>query len=295
MTRLAVLDLGGTRLKAGLLEDGAAEPTRIVAVPHDGTMRGALDLVELVLDQLTPDGCDAVGMGVPGLVDDDGQVLSLPGKLAGATTTDLRARLQQRTRGPVRIVNDAVAAALGEAEHGAGRGYRRVMVVTLGTGVGTAVVEGGRPLGAGALGGGLCGGGVPIPGSGGGVDSAGRRGTFEARCSAAALLAAVVDAGCPADDVAAAWMLFVAGDPAAVRGVSTYREDLIAGLVALACAHAPDVLVVGGGAARPALLDGAESAVRARLFPGQSLDVRLTELGDAAALVGLGSLLREVA
>lgn len=270
---VVLADLGGTRLKAGRL--GSVERV----IEHGGDWRGALREVLRALDG------EALALCVPGLVDGH-RVVSLPGKLPGLQGADLSAVLGVPV---VLLVNDAVAHAVGEARAGAGRGAGRLVAVTIGTGVGVAVVEDGLPLGRGPTGGGVLGGGLPLPAPvDGPLDSAGRAGTFEGRCSTSSLVAAVPGAV----DVASAYALAAAGDPLAVRGFRDYQRWLARGLGALCAAHAPEVVVVGGGAARQELLDGVQGAVRDTLWPGQTVDVRLAELGDAAALVGLRSLLR---
>jgi glucokinase len=274
---VVLADLGGTRLKAGRLGRVHGGPEHVVE--HGGDWRGALREAVRVL------GGQELALCVPGLVD-GGRVCSLPGKLPGLQDADLAGAAGVPV---VLLVNDAVAYAVGEALAGAGRGAARVAAVTIGTGIGVAVVEDGRPLGRGPLGAGVLGGGLPLPGPvDGPLDSAGRPGTFEARCQAASLVAAVPGAA----DVASAYALFKAGVPAAVEGFSDYRRWLARGLGALCAAHAPDVVVVGGGAARPPLLDGLEGLVRDRLWPGQAVQVRRAQLGDAAALAGLRLLLR---
>lgn len=240
-----------------------------MALEHDGAWLPAL------VAAIARTGADEVALAVPGLVEDE-RVVALPGKLPGLEDSDLPSLLGARV--PL-VVNDALAYGVGEAVRGAGRGAARVVVVTLGTGVGVAVVEDGLPLGRGRLGGGLLGGQLPLGGASG-QDTGGRTGTFEAHCRAEALVASVPGAV----DVGSA---YAAGGPGA-----DYRAWLVRGLASLVLVHAPDVLVVGGGAARPELLDGLQEDVAAGLWPGQRVDVRLAELGDAAALVGLQELLR---
>lgn len=242
-------DLGGTRLKAGLLVDGA--PTDVAVVDHGGEWLPALR------SALVSSGADELALCVPGIVD-GGRVVALPGKLPGLENASLTGLLGVRVGV---VVNDAVAYGVGEAVRGAGVGLSRVVVVTLGTGVGVVVIEDGSPLGRGPLGGGILGGQLPL--GGGGVDSTGRAGTIEALCRADALTA---------------------------HGIDVYRADLVRALTALCLAHAPDGMVVGGGAAQPGLLDGVEEQVRAGLWPGQSVVVRVAALGDAAGLHGLAVL-----
>ena len=267
MTVLAV-DLGGTRLKSAELTGGVPGP--VTAVAHGGEWLDALRAASA--------GASAVALAVPGVVS-DGRVVSLPGKLSGIENADLSALLGV----PVMlVVNDAIEYGVGTAP-GAGRW----VVVTLGTGVGCAVVEDGRPLGRGPFGGGVLGGQVVIGAESGPLDTSGARGTFEAHCRADALVASVPGAA----DVASAYELVAAGDPAALQGFSDFRQWLVRGLATLCLAHAPDGVVVGGGAARPELLDGLEHDLRAHLWHGQSVVLQLDSLGDAAALHGLGRLL----
>ena len=270
MTILAV-DLGGTRLKSAVLSGGVPGP--VTAVEHGGEWLDALREASA--------GASAVAMCVPGLVS-GGRVVSLPGKLPGIENADIAGLLGLPV---VLLVNDAIAYGVGAAstcsEHG------RVVVVTLGTGVGCAVVEDGMPLGRGPLGGGVLGGQVVIGNATGPLDTSGTRGTFEAHCRADSLVASIPGA----TDVASAYALVQTRDPDALQGFSDYRSWLVRGLATLCLAHAPECVVVGGGAARPELLDGLEHDLRAHLWHGQSVVLRLDTLGDAAALHGLGLLL----
>lgn len=265
MTVLA-FDLGGTRLKSAVLTGGVPGP--VTAVTHGGAWQAAL--------RAACDGATAVALCVPGVVA-SGRVVSLPGKLPGIENADLSALLGLPV---LLVVNDAIAYGVGAAP-----GPGRSVVVTLGTGVGCAVVEDGRPLGRGPLGGGVLGGQLLIGEESGPIDTSGAQGTFEARCRADSLVASVPGAA----DVAAAYALVASGDPAALQGFSDYRSWLVRGLAALCLAHAPDSVVVGGGAARAELLEGLD--LRSHLWHGQSVVLRLDPLGDAAALHGLGRML----
>ena len=114
------------------------------------------------------------------------------------------------------------------------------------------------------------------------------RGTFEARCRADSLVASVPGA----TDVESAYGLVASGDPAAVEGFSDYR--VVAGArAAPRCAWRTRRTASWSAEARPraALLDGLEHDLRAHLWHGQSVVLLLDELGDAAALHGLGRLL----
>ena len=304
--RLALaFDLGGTRLKAGVVAVGTGEVVH-EADPVDAPAEwlAAQQLIEQVAADLRRVHGDVAGAGLalPGVID-GGTVVSLPGKLAGAEGADVAGWLAgtiARPGGATVVVNDAIAAGVGEATAGAGSGARRTVVVTLGTGVGVCVVEGGEPLGTGPFGGGILGGQLPIgppdPGlleADGWVDTAGRTGTVEARCRAQALVAQAELRGGEWADARAVADAAAAGDVRALDAVAGYRADVARGLAALAHAHAPDRVVVGGGVAGAESLvhRGLEAAVNAQLAFGLRVGVLGAVLGSAAGLAGVGVLL----
>ena len=133
MTVLA-LDLGGTRLKAAAIDGD--KPFTVVAAPS------SLDaVVEVGRRVLATAPCEKVGLCVPGIVSAAGVVETLPGKLDGLVGVDLRAFLSESFGLPVgAVVNDAVAFGWAEAS---ARPRKRVLTVTIGTGVGTVLVADG--------------------------------------------------------------------------------------------------------------------------------------------------------
>lgn len=283
---MLAIDLGGTRVKAAVLADRT--PGAVVVVDHGGAgLEEALLCVAQLVEQLAPQGCARVAMCVPGLVDDDGRVVALPGKLDGAVGADLVGWLERHTGGRAVVVNDAIAYGIGEAADEPGR----TVVMTIGTGVGTAVLEAGRPLGRGPLGGGQLSGQLPLTADGP-RDTSGRAGTVEAWCRASRITDEVRAAGCDVDDVPSAYAAAAAGDPLAQQGFAAYRGWLARGIAALCLAHAPDTVIVGGGPVRPdgLLLDGLAELVDPLLWSGQEVVVRAARHGDAAALVGLAVL-----
>lgn len=292
MTTLA-FDVGGTRLKAAVVSDGRIGPvTTRVTEGLDADAVVAL-LRATGAELASGRDVDAIGIAVPGIVD-DGRVVALPGKFDGLVGRDLAGEVGAAPGAPTTVVNDAIAAGVGEATSGAGAGHRRVVTMTIGTGVGTAAVEDGVPLGSGPWGGGLMGGQIPISDDEHGpTDTNGRRGTIEARCAAVRLLDEARAAGCRAGDLVELLARWRAGDSAARAAVDSYRHWLQRAVVALAQAHAPTVVVVGGGPVSTDagwLIDGMTEEVRAGLWPGQQLVVVPAALGDAAALVGVAAL-----
>ena len=132
MTVLA-LDLGGTRLKAAAVD--VDKPFTVVTAPS--SLEAVVEVGRRVLGTAP---CEKVGMCVPGIVE-GGVVRTLPGKLDGLVGVDLRVLLAESFGLPVgAVVNDAVAFGWAEA---AVRPGKRVLTVTIGTGVGTVLVADG--------------------------------------------------------------------------------------------------------------------------------------------------------
>jgi len=130
--RVLAFDLGGTRLKAGFVEDRRCEP-----VFGDPCLEAVAAAGRALMEGHGPP--DVVAMCVPGLVV-DGRVTVLPGKLEGIVGRDLRAFLGAAFGVPVgAVVNDAHAFGWGEAF--VRTNHKRVLTVTIGTGVGTCLVD----------------------------------------------------------------------------------------------------------------------------------------------------------
>ena len=283
-------DLGGTRLKAGVVDAATGTVKRATTAPTGGDAEAAFDAVRAAGRELIGDRCpDGVGLSVPGLVDDGGRVVSLPGKFDGIVGRDLPQVLSQVFGAPAVVCNDAIAYGIGEAVYGAGRGGERVLVMTIGTGVGVTVLERGQRLGAGPLGGGILGGQIPYSEETGPTDTSGRQGTIEARCAAARILDG---AGGKYETVEELYDGFDREEEAAIEAVEAYQPWLVRAIVALTHAHAPDVFVLGGGPMheRSPLLAHLQPRVDERLWPGVAVDIRLAQLGDHAALAGVARL-----
>jgi glucokinase len=150
MTWAAGIDVGGTRIKAVAASADGTVLRRVTHATADGTatagdwIRLAREALEVFSRELGRPPT-AVGMCAPGLVAPDGRSIAhLPGKLAGLAGIDWTTSLEREETVPV--LNDAHAALLGEVWAGAARGRYDVVMLTLGTGVGGAVLSGGRLL-----------------------------------------------------------------------------------------------------------------------------------------------------
>ena len=141
------LDLGGTNIKAALVERNAGLVTA-QSVPTE-TEKGAahvldriVEVTQSIIETASDKHIDGVGIGAPGTINWDRTSLIYPPNIPGWEVINLREALQKRIRPDLRVLveNDANVAALGSAHYGAGRPYDSFIMVTLGTGVGGAII-----------------------------------------------------------------------------------------------------------------------------------------------------------
>ncbi len=283
MTRLLGLDLGGTTVRAVLVAPGDPPAVEGSWVVPAGAERGPDAVVETLIELGRRAGPARVaGVGVPGLFDfATGEVVfftNLPGPWEGYA---LRARLAAGLGMPVTLVNDARAFTLAEWQIGAGRGCRTLACLTLGTGVGGGLVIGGR-LHFGAFGiAGELGHQTVLPG--GPVCGCGNPGCMEALTRAPAVAAA---AG--RDTFEEVLTGAAAGDDRCETALATAVEHFATGLANVVTTIGPERIVVGGGAADPALVARIEEAVRRRvtLVPPEQVHVVPAALGAEAGAIG---------
>ncbi|HEX8072135.1 MAG TPA: ROK family protein [Pyrinomonadaceae bacterium] len=137
------VDLSGTTLRAALVgADGQVAARRDAAIEGDAVGPQVARLVAELRD--AGPAVAALGVGIPGLVRPDTGRVVVSADLPAAARGDLRAEIAQATGLPVTVENDANAAAYGEYVAGAGRGARTLFYITIGTGIGGALVLDGR-------------------------------------------------------------------------------------------------------------------------------------------------------
>lgn len=142
------IDLGGTNIKAALVDTQSAKTLATLSKPtRDGEFEGdtprfALTVREIVHEfEAQADQKLAVGLSAPGLANPNGQCIDwMPGRMHGLEQFNWSAFLERDCC----VLNDAHAALLGEVWAGAAKNTQHAFMLTLGTGVGGAIWSGGR-------------------------------------------------------------------------------------------------------------------------------------------------------
>ena len=289
MTRYLGLDLGGTNIKAAVIEASTTPPdvVAIAAAPTgaaDGPAAVADRMVALGREMSATEQVAGVGVGVPGLFDfDTGHITfftNLPGAWEGFP---LRRTIASALGIPATLINDARAFTLAEATVGAGRGCSTVACITLGTGVGGGLfINGALHFGAFGVAGEL-GHQTVVPD--GPVCGCGNPGCMEALTRAPLITAAAGRASMEAVVQGVA-----EGDPDCIAAIDEAAGYLGIGLANIVTMIGPDRIVIGGGVAGAGdtLLDPIRAAVRERvtLVPPGQIEIVAAELGSEAGAIG---------
>lgn len=146
------MDIGGTKIAAAIVEPGGGISGKVIAPTPGGggareILRAAVESGRRVLETARARGTEVavLGVGTAGHVDHErGNVTYASENLPGWAGVELARQLRTALRLPVSVDNDANTMALGEGRFGAGRGLRDVLYVTVGTGIGGALVLDGR-------------------------------------------------------------------------------------------------------------------------------------------------------
>ena len=281
------LDVGGTKLAAGVYRDGDVDAFRVVpADAHEGPDPMIARLIDaghaaLAAVGIGPSDVDAVGVATGGPLDPWRGIVLSPPNLPGWDAIPLAARLEAAFGVPVVIENDANAAALGEWRFGAGRGVDDLVYLTISTGIGGGVVTGGRLM-RGATGNAAELGHITAVPGGRPCPCRRRLGCLEAYASGTAIAARAVEAGMPRGTTARTVVDAVrAGDPIATRLWDETTEILGRAVAGLVNAFDPSLVLLGGGvtAAGDLLFEPVRRIVRAEAFEPMASNVTVQPAG----------------
>ncbi|NPC95438.1 ROK family protein [Nocardioides sp. zg-DK7169] len=303
------VDVGGTKVLAAEVDaDASVLRTARRTTPGRRVEVAVLEqaLTEAVLEVADGRRIDGVGLAAAGFVDPAGERVMFAPHLPWREDP-VRARLAQRWGTSVVMDNDANCAAHAEVEHGAAREFSDVLVITLGTGIGGAVVLGRRLLRGRNGMAGEFGHQQVVPG--GLACECGGSGCWEQYCSGNALVRhararlghepTLLEEPCGGDPGRLTGPMVSAaaaqGDPVALAAFASVGDWLGVGVANLVAALDPEAVVVGGGvsAADELLLEPARAALRRSLVGAHHRVVpRLlrARFGPEAGVIGAARL-----
>ena len=296
---IAVVDLGGTRVRAALARPpAAADPAGCLGTvlradtdPRGGraVARQVADLCRraAAADGVPPDRIRVAALGVPGVPDPDTGRIRMAPNIDGLAALDLRAAVGDELGCPVRLENDVNVALLGECRGGDHRGARDLVYVKLGTGIGAGILSHGR-LVRGARGGGGQISAVPIGADPEAAESL-RAGALERATAGAGIRARYRRLSGEDRAVAEIFDRARAGEAAAARTLDEAAGFLARALGAACALLDPELVLLGGSIGRRrGMLERVDTALR-RIHPAPA-PVRAETAGLEAALLGCAVL-----
>jgi glucokinase len=138
------VDLGGTKVSAGAVSEGAVTRVERREVPSREAADVVLAAIMDVIDEVFDSSVVGIGCGVPSVVDVAEGVVFDVENIPSWKEMPLKAGLEDRFGVPASVNNDANAFAVGEHVFGSGRAFSDMVGLTLGTGMGTGVIVNGR-------------------------------------------------------------------------------------------------------------------------------------------------------
>jgi glucokinase len=282
------IDLGGTAIKLGRFNaSGDCLQELTVPTPQPATPAAVAEAMAQAVTAVDPHReAKAIGLGTPGPADAAGRVARVAINLAGWRDVPIADWLEEKTGLPTVVANDANCAGLGEVWLGAGKAYQDAIMLTLGTGVGGAIILNGelfvgRRGTAGEL-------GLITLNPEGHPCNSGNRGSLEQHCSVQAIRR---ETGLTPVELAEKAR---GGDGDAIAYWHTYGRNLGCGLASLVYVLTPEAIILGGGisAAADLFLSTTLAELQIRVLPSswENCQIVIAELGNRAGMVGAAKL-----
>lgn len=134
------VDLGGTGLRAGRVQGDVIVHRCTRAVPVTENEEDVLQEIIGAIENVFDNTVEGIGIGVPSIVDVERGIVYTVVNIPSWKEVHLKEKLEREFRLPVHVNNDANCFALGECHYGKGRGFRHLVGITLGTGLGAGII-----------------------------------------------------------------------------------------------------------------------------------------------------------
>ena len=308
------IDIGGTSIKGatinekGIILDRFSLDVNKTDSP-EYTLGKLCDIINSIIKEDKYDEpISGIGIGTPGIIDyEKGMILSSP-NLPTWSMFKIKDFIKENTKLPVEINNDANAAALGESTFGSGKSYDNVVMLTLGTGVGSGIIlnkkifDGNKHQGAEI--------GHMVIKANGRPCGCGRRGCLEAYASATALIKitseelkkhpeSMMHEVAKALGKIDARVPFIAAkkdDKVARRIIKNYVSDLSEGILNICNIFRPEAIILSGGVANEGeyLLDMIRKYIKKHhygMLNSPFVDIRQATLGYDSGKIGAACLI----
>lgn len=286
-----VLDIGGTAVKSGLYMDGTLSEIREMPTQAaQGSSHVIRRVMELIADYQKHFPFQRIGISTAGQVDPrQGKIVYANENIPGYTGTMLKDIMEQEFHVPTAVENDVHAAAIGEANFGAGRGIDHFACLTYGTGVGGAIFTDGKLYSGNGFSAGVFGAIVTHPEQRDPEQSM-FSGCYEKYASTTALVRKAMEQD-PA--LSNGRRIFERLDEPEVRLlVDQWIMEIVYGLITIVHMLDPACVILGGGVMeQPYVLDKIRENLYRNLIPAfRSVKIEKAQLGNRAGMLGAAVL-----
>lgn len=283
--KILSLDVGGTAIKSAIIDENG-KLCDIRSTPS-GTI-GAKALTDGAIAVIKAyDGFDVVAVSMTGQIDSNTQttLASFNGKELERTSFPVGKTITEAINRPVFVLNDANAAALGEAKCGAGKNRSDFVCITYGTGVGGGIIQNGQLVtGCRGVAGEI---GHLVTHVDGEACNCGRRGCYQSYAATTALVREAQNI-CP--DIENAKQIFEMLDvqPKLKEVLNGWIKEIVEGLCSLAYIFDTQCFVLGGGVMeRDDVLQAVREQFKVRIMPSFSdIEIVKAQLGNTAGMIG---------
>ncbi len=298
------VDIGGTTIKMGFFETTGVlvEKWEIPTRTEENGVNILPDIAAEIDKKISEKSIDksdieGIGVGVPGPVDDDGTVFKCVNLGWGVFNVEIE--LNRLTDLKVKVGNDANVAALGEMWQGGGKGYKNIVMVTLGTGVGGGVIINEKIVcGSNGAGGEI--GHINMKENEKDACGCGNHGCLEQYASATGIVRTTkkfleehpeAETVLKNDEITAKAIFDAAkaDDEVAIKMVDKTAKILGRGLSQIACVVNPQVFVIGGGMSKAGalLIEKVQGYYQQYAFhAAKNTYFKLADLGNDAGIYG---------
>jgi glucokinase len=288
------IDIGGTKIAGGVVSPEGELLQRVEKPTHAQDPDAIISTIREIVDSLHgPEHSPTVGVAVAAFLDAKREKLYFSPNITWKNFP-LKAKLQEVLDRPVILENDANAAGWAEYRFGAAKASESMMMLTMGTGVGGAIVEAGRLMVGGFGAAGELGHIVIEPG--GLLCGCGNKGCLEQYASGTALMrearARVGDQNLTSEQLA---VLLENKDAQALDAFRVVCDAMGRGIASLVAVTDPDTVVIGGGVAKAGELLGRQITESFHAHYGSrhkrpTANIAVATLGNTAGIIGAADL-----
>lgn len=301
------IDLGGTRIKTGIVTDGALKAVRMIDTITGASFENHLASIQADIISLQQETgiakLDGIALAFPGLVDTkNNRVIDTSNKYDDALSLNITDWAKDTFGLELKLENDARLACMGEWKYGAGIGTNDMVMCTLGTGVGTSAIINGSVLKGKHFQAGILGGHSVIDFKTDSQCSCGGFGCVESTASSWRIKSLAekhplfkTSLLCKAAkiDIASILQLSILGDELAVILKDHCISAWSAGIINLIHAYDPEIVVLGGGIMNSAdiFIPEFKRIIKERAWcPSGMPEIKQAHYPDTAALLGAMTL-----